>query len=261
MRVHCRGMNNRYCALLPQHGLGHGVAEGRAVGQTVRQRVRFLEQLVGLDEAVVEAEALGLLAAETGVSHRISFHHQGALAVQEAYGDKVEIQWQESVPEGADAERVLTQMALGGCKIIFTTSFGYMEQTLKAAKSFPKVEFYHNTGFKTAPNVHTYNSRMYEPAYLAGIIAGRMTKSNVLGYVASFPIPEVVRNIGASVRTLTLRARVPRILAASALARCTARRTASELAAPRGASITASTVSSGRMRSPVSSTIGSSVTS
>jgi simple sugar transport system substrate-binding protein len=117
--------------------------------------------------------------------------------VQKEFGDKVTISTVENVKEDADAERVIRDLAAKGNQYIFTTSFGYMEQTLKAAKFFPKVEFYHNTGYKTAPNVHTYNSRMYEPAYLAGIIAGHMTKSNVLGFVASFPIPEVVRNIDA----------------------------------------------------------------
>ena len=122
------------------------------------------------------------------------------IAVKQAkkeLGDTVETTIVENVPESADAERVIRDLASKGNQYIFTTSFGYMEQTLKVAKTFPKVEFYHNTGFKSAPNVHTYNSRMYEPAYLAGMIAGRMTKSNVLGYVASFPIPEVVRNINA----------------------------------------------------------------
>jgi simple sugar transport system substrate-binding protein len=124
-------------------------------------------------------------------------HDLGMKMVQKELGGKVVTSTVENVPESADAERVIRDLASKGNQFIFTTSFGYMEQTLKAAKSFPKVEFYHNTGFKSAPNVHTYNSRMYEPAYLAGIIAGRMTKSNVLGYVASFPIPEVVRNINA----------------------------------------------------------------
>ena len=124
-------------------------------------------------------------------------HDLGMKMVQKELGGKVVTSTVENVPESADAERVIRDLASKGNQYIFTTSFGYMEQTLKAAKSFPKVEFYHNTGFKSAPNVHTYNSRMYEPAYLAGIIAGRMTKSNVLGYVASFPIPEVVRNINA----------------------------------------------------------------
>lgn len=124
-------------------------------------------------------------------------HDVGMKMVQKEFGDKVITSTVENVKEDADAERVIRDLAAKGNQYIFTTSFGYMEQTLKAAKSYPKVEFYHNTGYKTAPNVHTYNSRMYEPAYLAGIIAGHLTKSNVLGFVASFPIPEVVRNINA----------------------------------------------------------------
>jgi basic membrane protein A and related proteins len=127
-----------------------------------------------------------------------TFAHDIAMKmVQKELGDKVKTSIVENVPESADSERVIRDLASKGNQYIFTTSFGYMEHTLKAAKSFPKVSFYHNTGYKSAPNVFTYNSRMYEPAYLAGIIAGRMSKSNVLGYVASFPIPEVVRNINA----------------------------------------------------------------
>ncbi|NTT86134.1 BMP family ABC transporter substrate-binding protein [Tabrizicola fusiformis] len=125
-------------------------------------------------------------------------HHQGALAVQEAYGDKVELQWQESVPEGADAERVLTQMALGGCNIIFTTSFGYMDQTNAVAAKFPDVKFEHATGFKRdSANVSTYNARFYEGRAVQGTIAGMMTKSNKIGYIGSFPIPEVMNGINA----------------------------------------------------------------
>lgn len=125
-------------------------------------------------------------------------HHQGALAVQEAYGDKVEIQYQESVPEGADAERVLTQMALGGCNIIFSTSFGYMDPTNAVAAKFPDVKFEHATGFKReSPNVSTYNARFYEGRAVEGVIAGRMTKTNKIGYIGSFPIPEVVMGINA----------------------------------------------------------------
>jgi simple sugar transport system substrate-binding protein len=124
-------------------------------------------------------------------------HDVGMKMVQKEFGDKVITSTVENVKEDADAERVIRDLAAKGNQYIFTTSFGYMEQTLKAAKSYPKVTFYHNTGFKHAANVFTYNSRMYEPAYLAGIIAGRLTKSNVLGFVASFPIPEVVRNIDA----------------------------------------------------------------
>lgn len=125
-------------------------------------------------------------------------HHQGALAVQKEYGDKVEVTWQESVPEGADAERVLTQMALGGCDIIFTTSFGYMDATNAVAKKFPNVKFEHATGFKReSPNVATYNARFYEGRAVQGTIAGLMTKSNKIGYIGSFPIPEVIMGINS----------------------------------------------------------------
>ncbi len=125
-------------------------------------------------------------------------HHQGALAVQEKFGDKVEIQYQENVPEGADAERVLTQMALGGCNIIFTTSFGYMDATNAVAAKFPDVKFEHATGFKREhPNVSTYNARFYEGRAVEGLIAGRMTKSNKIGYIGSFPIPEVIMGINS----------------------------------------------------------------
>jgi basic membrane protein A len=125
-------------------------------------------------------------------------HHEGALAVQAAYGDKVEIQWQETVPEGADSERVMTQMALGGCNIIFTTSFGYMDPTNAVAAKFPDVKFEHATGYKRDhANVSTYNARFYEGRAVQGHIAGKMTKSNKIGYIGSFPIPEVVSGINS----------------------------------------------------------------
>ena len=116
-------------------------------------------------------------------------HDQGRLAVIEKFGDKVDAStFQENVPEGADAERVLTQMALGGCNIIFTTSFGYMDQTNAVAAKFPNVMFEHATGFKReTPNVATYNARFYEGRAVMGTIAGRMTKSNKIGYIGSFP--------------------------------------------------------------------------
>jgi basic membrane protein A and related proteins len=125
-------------------------------------------------------------------------HHEGAMAVQAEFGDKVEIQYQENVPEGADAERVLTQMALGGCNIIFTTSFGYMDATNAVAAKFPDVKFEHATGYKREhANVSTYNARFYEGRAVQGHIAGKMTKSNKIGYIASFPIPEVVMGINS----------------------------------------------------------------
>lgn len=103
----------------------------------------------------------------------------------------------ESVPEGADAERVITQLVEQGHKIIFTTSFGYMDPTINVAKKYPNVVFMHCSGYKTAPNVGTYFGRIYQARYLTGIVAGKATKSNVVGYVAAHPIPEVVRGINA----------------------------------------------------------------
>jgi basic membrane protein A and related proteins len=125
-------------------------------------------------------------------------HEQGRLALKAAYGDKVETAYQENVPEGADAERVLTQMALSGCNIIFTTSFGYMDQTNAVAAKFPNVMFEHATGYKRdSANVSTYNARFYEGRAVQGHIAGKMTKSNKIGYIASFPIPEVIMGINS----------------------------------------------------------------
>jgi basic membrane protein A and related proteins len=124
-------------------------------------------------------------------------HDTGRKAMEAKLKGKVRSTYVESVPEGADAERVIRDLAAKGHQIIFTTSFGYMDPTLKVSKSFPKHLFYHATGFKSSSNMFIYNCRMYEPAYLAGIIAGHMSKSGTLGFVASFPIPEVVRNINA----------------------------------------------------------------
>lgn len=103
----------------------------------------------------------------------------------------------ESVPEGPDAERVLTQLAEEGNKVIFATSFGYMDYVIKVAEKYPNVTFLHCSGYKTAPNVGTYFGAMEEPRYLSGMVAGKMTKSNILGYVAAHPIPEVIRGINA----------------------------------------------------------------
>ncbi len=126
-------------------------------------------------------------------------HDQGRLAVEKEFGDKVETVYQESVPEGADAVRVLTQMALSGCKIIFTTSFGYMDATNAVAGKFPKVMFEHATGYKREhPNVSTYDARFYQGRAVMGTIAGLMTKTNKIGYIGSFPIPEVIQGINST---------------------------------------------------------------
>jgi simple sugar transport system substrate-binding protein len=125
-------------------------------------------------------------------------HELGRKALVAALGKEVTATYVENVPEeGADAERVIRKLATEGHKLIYTTSFGFMEPTLKVAAKFPKVKFAHCTGYKRAANVSTYSARFYEGRYLTGIIAGRMTKSNVIGYVAAFPIPEVVQGINA----------------------------------------------------------------
>ena len=135
-------------------------------------------------------------------------HDEGRKAVEAALGSKVKTTFVENVPEGADAERVIRDLARQGHQIIFTPSFGYMEPTLKVAKDFPDVKFESITGYKTAPNVATANARYYEGRFLAGIAAGRMTQTGVAGYVAGFPIPEVLQGINAF--TLGLRSVNPK---------------------------------------------------
>ncbi len=127
-------------------------------------------------------------------------HDQGRKQMEAALGGKVQTKYVENVAEGADAERVIRELAQSGDAIIFTTSFGYMNPTEKVAKQFPKVFFMHATGYKSGPNFGNYNARFYEGRYLTGVIAGRMTKSNILGYVAAFPIPEVLQGINAFTR-------------------------------------------------------------
>ena len=125
-------------------------------------------------------------------------HDQGRKAVEEAFGDAVETVYVENVAEGPDSERVMTQMALDGADLIFTTSFGYMDPTINVAAKFPNVKFEHATGYKRADNVSTYSARFYEGRAVQGHIAGKMTKSNIVGYIASFPIPEVIRGINSA---------------------------------------------------------------
>ncbi|MET0543136.1 MAG: BMP family ABC transporter substrate-binding protein [Variovorax sp.] len=124
-------------------------------------------------------------------------HEEGRKAVEAALPGKVKTVYVENVPEGADAERVIRDLARQGNQLIFTPSFGYMEPTLRVAKDFPDVRFESITGYKTAPNVVTANARYYEGRYLAGVAAGRMTKTHIAGYVAGFPIPEVLQGINA----------------------------------------------------------------
>ena len=124
-------------------------------------------------------------------------HHQGLLAVEEEFGDRVETIYVENVAEGPDAERAITRLARQGAGLIFTTSFGFMDPTVKVAERFPDVMFEHATGYKRADNVAIYSARFYEGRYIIGQIAAQMSDSGVAGYIASFPIPEVVRGINS----------------------------------------------------------------
>jgi len=124
-------------------------------------------------------------------------HEQGRLAMQKALGDRVVTTVVESVAEGADSERVMRDLAAQGNKLIFATSFGYLEPALRVAADYPDVKFEHAGGYKTAANLNTYNARYYEARYLAGLLAGRRSKSGIAGYVAGFPVPEVVQGINA----------------------------------------------------------------
>jgi simple sugar transport system substrate-binding protein len=124
-------------------------------------------------------------------------HDQGRKAIEAEFGDKVKTMFVEKVPEGPEAERVIRDLVGQGNTLIFGTTFGYMEPMLKVAADNPNVKFEHATGYKTAANMRTYDSRTYEGAYMAGVIAGAMTKTNTLGVVGSIPIPEVIRNINS----------------------------------------------------------------
>ncbi len=130
--------------------------------------------------------------------HGYSYQHdQGRLAVEKYFGGRVKTTYVENVPENADSERVIRQLAATGHRLIFTTSFGFMNPTAKVAKQFPNVKFEHATGCRRGPNLATYMARFYEGRYVSGVAAGRVSKSHKLGYIASFPIPEVVRGVNA----------------------------------------------------------------
>ena len=141
---------------------------------------------------------VGFVYLTTPGDHGWTYAHEvGRQDVIKHFGDKVETTFVENVPEGPDATRVIRDLAKQGNDIIFTTSFGYMDPTLKVAKEFPEVKFDHITGYKRAPNMATGNIRFYEGRYVQGVVAGLMTKSNKIGYIASFPIPEVIQGINA----------------------------------------------------------------
>jgi simple sugar transport system substrate-binding protein len=170
-------------------------------------KLKTISTLLGAAAIASSMLTIGGAAAEDKIGfvyvgpvgdHGWTYRHDiGRQAVQNELGDKVKTTFVESVKEGPDSERVIRKMASEGHKLIFTTSFGFMNPTLKVAKQFPDVKFEHATGYKRADNVSTYSARFYEGRYVVGKIAGKMTKTNVIGYVGSFPIPEVVRGINA----------------------------------------------------------------
>jgi simple sugar transport system substrate-binding protein len=166
-------------------------------------------KLMGLATALTMAVSLASGAAEAKTKacwvyvgpvgdHGWTYQHdQGRLHVAKELGDQVETAYVENVAEGPDAVRAIERLARDGCQIIFTTSFGFMEPTLKVAKKFPDVKFEHATGYKRADNVATYNAKFHEGRYIIGQIAAKISKSGVAGYIVSFPIPEVISGINA----------------------------------------------------------------
>jgi basic membrane protein A and related proteins len=169
----------------------------------------FSKKIIG---ALAGAAALALFAGGAGAQEKLKVgfvyvgpvgdfgysyqHDQGRKEMEKALGDKVETTFVENVPE-ADSERAIEQLARTGHKLIFTTSFGFMEPTVKVAKKYPNIKFEHATGYKRAPNLATYAARFHEGRYIVGQIAGKMTKSGTIGYVGAFPIPEVISGINS----------------------------------------------------------------
>ena len=171
-------------------------------GAVVAVASMALSALVGLTTVTTANAAdkvkVGFVYLTTPGDHGWTYAHEVARQdVEKHFGDKVVTTFVENVPEGPDSARVIRELAKQGNEIIFTTSFGYMDHTIKVAKEFPNVKFEHITGYKRSPNVATGNIRFYEGRYVQGVVAGLMTKSNKIGYLASFPIPEVIQGINA----------------------------------------------------------------
>jgi simple sugar transport system substrate-binding protein len=169
----------------------------------------FAPALIALNALAAEPLQVGFVyVSPIGQAGWTYQHDQARQALDQALGDAVRTRQVEAVPEGADAERVMREMAAGGAKLIFATSFGYLEPALRVAADFPEVKFEHAGGWKTAPNLNTYNARFYEGRWLAGWLAGKTSGSGVAGYVAGFPLPEVIQGINAF--TLGMRAANPK---------------------------------------------------
>ncbi len=158
----------------------------------------FLGFSLGNAYADGHAKKVGFIYIGPPGDHGWTYMHDvGRKHMESQLGDAVSSTYIEGVPENADAVRAIRKLASSGHDLIFTTSFNYMDQTLEVAKEFPNVKFEHATGYKRADNVSTYSARFYEGRTISGHIAGHMTKTNIVGYIASFPIPEVVRGINA----------------------------------------------------------------
>ena len=141
---------------------------------------------------------VGFVYLTTPGDHGWTYAHElGKQMVEKRFGSDVKVSVVENVPEGPDATRVIRELAKGGNEIIFTTSFGYMDPTLKVAKEFPNTKFEHITGYKRSKNVATGNIRFYEGRYIQGVVAGLMTKTNKIGYIGAYPIAEVIMGINA----------------------------------------------------------------
>ena len=171
------------------------------IGAAVLGALYFMtsnEKATNVADKSNEVTKVGFVYLTTPGDHGWTYAHEVARQdVEKHFGDKVETTFVENVPEGPDSARVIRELANQGNEIIFTTSFGYMDHTIKVAKEFPNVKFEHITGYKRSPNVATGNIRFYEGRYVQGVVAGLMTKSNKIGYLASFPIPEVIQGINA----------------------------------------------------------------
>lgn len=189
------------------------MSDGRA-NYSVNQGNFSMNRIVKILAGVIALSALALAGPALAASHgktKVGFiyvgpigdhgwsyqHNQGRLAIEEAFGDKVETTYVENVSEGPDAERAIERLAREGFDMIFTTSFGFMNPTVKVAAKFPDIHFEHATGYKRADNVSTYSSRFYEGRYIIGQIAAKVSETGTAGYIGSFPIPEVVRGINA----------------------------------------------------------------
>jgi basic membrane protein A len=157
-----------------------------------------LAALAGAASAQDDPTKVGFVYVGPVGDHGWTYRHDiGRQAIEEALGDQVETTFVESVSEGPDAERVIRQLASTGHDLIFTTSFGFMNPTVRVARQFPDVKFEHATGYQRTDNLATYMARFYEGRYVIGTIAGHMSESGIVGYIASFPIPEVVRGINS----------------------------------------------------------------